>query len=188
MELTPHSDSPELVARFRAGDEDAFDAVVTAHRRTVYAMARRLLGNHEDADEAAQQTFVRAWSARARFRGDAKLGTWLVRIVLNVAKTMKARGNRHEPLDAAFGLESGGEGGDSRLARRQLRLRVRAAVESLPPRQRQVVLLKVFADLTHREVAEVMELSEGAVKAHLHQAVANLRRRMAATRSEEVAG
>lgn len=178
LERTRDIDDPALLARFRAGDEAAFDAVMTAHRRAVYLMARRLLDSHEDADEASQQAFVRAWRAREGFRGEAGLRTWLIRIVLNVAKSMKGRVRVHEPLAEAPPVVDGGEPGDERLARSQLRGRVRRAVGQLPPRQREVVLLKVFSGLTHREVAGVMGLSEGAVKAHLHQAVSNLRRRM----------
>ncbi len=81
-------DETGLAARFRAGDRSAFDEIVTLHRRTIYTVARRLLRKHEDADEAAQVAFVKAWSARARFRGDAQLKTWLTRIVLNVSKSM----------------------------------------------------------------------------------------------------
>ena len=76
------------------------------------------------------------------------------------------------------------QGSEERLRRDELRRRVRRSVSELPPRQRQAVLLKVFSELTYREVAQAMQLSEGAVKAHLHQAVSNMRRWFAA-RAEE---
>ena len=80
----------DLVERFRSGDAAAFDEIVTLHRVVVYGVARRLLRSHEDADEAAQTAFVKAWTARRSFRGDAGLRTWLVRIALNTAKSMLA--------------------------------------------------------------------------------------------------
>jgi RNA polymerase sigma-70 factor (ECF subfamily) len=176
-------DDRALAERFRIGDETAFAEIVQRHRKLVYSMARRLLGSHEDADEAAQVAFVRAWRARERFRGEASLATWLVRIVLNVAKSMgvrRAESARYRQPEAADPAENA----EQRIHRRELRGRVRRAVDALPPRQREVVRLKAFSELTYREVADVMELSEGAVKAHFHQAVSNLRRRMAAESEE----
>ena len=168
-----------LVARFRRGDAAAFDEIVRDHRREVYGVARRVLGSHEDADEVAQEAFLRAWRGLGRFRGEAALRTWLIRITLNVARTLRARSREFWTLDHAESLLAEGPGADERLDRAESGKRVRDAVARLPPRQREVVMLKVFSGLTYRDVAQVMDLSEGAVKAHLHQAVANLRRRMA---------
>ena len=175
-------DETRLAERFRDGDQAAFEEIVTRHRRTVYSVARRMLRSHEDADEAAQQAFVRAWRSRESFRGDAALRTWLTRIVLNVARTMRgSRWSRQVDADEEGRLEALpdlAEGAEATVRRGQLRRRVRRAVSTLPPRQREVLLLKVFSEMTYREVAEVLGLSEGAVKAHLHQAVGNLRRHL----------
>jgi RNA polymerase sigma-70 factor (ECF subfamily) len=182
---SPVPEDEALRDRFRSGDRAAFDEVVTRHRRMVYLMALRVLGRHEDADEAAQQTFVRAWKACRRFRGDASIRTWLVRIVLNVSRTMRARRPDHREFEPETASDPAC-GAEERIRREQLRRRVRTAVDRLPPRQREVVLLKVFGEMTYREVARTMELSEGAVKAHLHQAVSNLRRLMGELDAEEV--
>ena len=175
----------ELVERHRAGDTAAFDEIVARHKRVVYLTARRILASHEDADEAAQLAFVRAWRSLGGFRGDSALRTWLVRIVLNVAKTMIAGKKPVEELPDHERWADPSEGSESRLAREESRRDVRDAVDRLPPRQREAVVLKVFSDMTYREAADVMELSEGAVKAHLHQAVSNLRRLMAASGKTE---
>lgn len=180
----PSIDDASLTERFRAGDEAAFEEIVTRHRRAVYLMALRLLGRHEDADEAAQLTFVRAWNSRSQFRGDSSVRTWLIRIGLNVAKTMRSGIRPTEPPEVLERMPDGAVGSEERLRRDELRQRVRNSVSDLPPRQREAVLLKVFSELTYREVAQVMQLSEGAVKAHLHQAVSNLRRWFA-DRAEE---
>jgi len=171
----PSIEDASLTERFRAGDEAAFEVIVTRHRRAVYLMALRLLGRHEDADEAAQVAFMRAWKSRAGFREDASLQTWLIRIVLNVAKTMRTGKRPTEAPEVLERLADRSEGSEERLRR---------SVSELPPRQREAVLLKVFSELTYREVAQAMQLSEGAVKAHLHQAVSNLRRWFA-ERAEE---
>lgn len=181
-------DETGLATRFRAGDRAAFDEIVTLHRRTVYRVARRLLRKHEDADEAAQVAFVKAWNARTRFRGDAQLRTWLTRIVLNVSTAMlSARGAEHVVPDESDRAVSACTDPGVRIDRVRLRHELRRAVGGLPPRQQQVVMLKVYEDLTYREVAEILELSAGAVKAHLHQAVSNLKRDLAAGRQREKA-
>lgn len=169
-----------LVRRFVGGDETAFDDIVRLHRREVYRVARGILGSHEDADEAAQETFVRAWRSLAGFRGQSRLATWLVRIVVNVARTMLRRRAREAVLREPARLHDPRVTPDERIDRARLRDRLRWAVAGLPGRQREVVVLKVFSAMTHREVADVMGITEGAVKAHLHQAVGSLRRRLAA--------
>ena len=172
----PSIDDANLTERFRAGDEAAFEEIVTRHRRAVYLMALRLLARHEDADEATQVAFVRAWSGRGQFRGDSSIRTWLIRIGLNVAKNMRSGRRPTEAPEVLERMADRSEGSEERLRRHELKRRVRRSVSELPPRQREAVLLKVFSELTYREVAQVMDLSEGAVKAHLHQAVSNLRR------------
>lgn len=178
QKVVPGPDDRHLVARHRAGDPDAFEEIVSRHKRVVYLTARRLLPSHADADEAAQVAFVRAWRALDGFRGESALSTWLVRIVLNVAKTMRAAHRPTEELAAAERVADTADGTEERLRRADSRRRVREAVSRLPPRQREAVTLKVFSEMTCREVAWVMGLSEGAVKAHLHQAASNLRRLM----------
>jgi len=187
-ERTQAPDESGLAARFRAGDRIAFDEIVTLHRRSVYTVARRLLRKHEDADEAAQVTFVKAWAARSRFRGDAQMKTWLTRIVLNVSKSMLSSRRVETTLpDESGWADSACTDPGVRIDRVRLRHELRRAVGGLPTRQQEVVMLKVYEDLTYREVAEILELSPGAVKAHLHQAISNLKRGLAAGRQMEKA-
>ncbi len=185
--LTTVAEKPRMVAddpallleRFRTGDEEAFAEIVGRHRQAVYLVARRLLGTHEDADEAAQVAFVKAWRSRKSFRGDAAIRTWLTRIVMNVAKSMRTTRNPMDELDERTEqLHDPDEGAENRLRRERAGRNVRRAVEALPDRQREVVMLKVFSEMTYREVAQVLGLSEGSINAHLHQAVSNLRRLM----------
>lgn len=181
-------DETGLATRFRAGDRAAFDEIVTLHRRTVYSVARRLLREHEDADEAAQVAFVKAWNARARFRGDAQLRTWLTRIVLNVSRSMlSARRAEHALPDESDRADPARTDPGVRIDRVRLRHELRRAIGGLPTRQQEVVMLKVYQDLTYLEVAEILELSAGAVKAHLHQAVSNLKRDLTEGRRMEKA-
>ena len=171
-------DEKRLLERFRGGDRSAFDEIVARHRLAVYRVARRILGSHHDADDATQETFVRAWRALDGFRGEARLSTWLIRIALNVSRTAGAGREAVSPLEHAAHLAGEGEPADDAAERHDAGRRVRRAVAQLPPRQREVVALKAFSDLTYEEVAAAMGLTVGAVKAHFHQAVSNLKRRM----------
>jgi len=173
-----------LAARFRTGDRAAFDEIVRLHRQMIYRVVYRLLGNHHDADEAAQQAFIRAWKSRHGFRGDSALRTWLTRIALNAAKSLHSGRRPMEELMENH-RESPAEPVDETIRRQQLRARVQRLVGELPPRQREVVALKVLSEMTYKEVADVMGLSEGTIKAHLHQAVANLRRAMVPARESQ---
>jgi RNA polymerase sigma-70 factor (ECF subfamily) len=171
--------SERLVDRCLSGDRTAFDALVREHRGAVMAVARRLLRSPEDAEDAAQETFVRVWRSLETWRRDAPLRAWILRIAVNVCRT---HGSARRPAPA---LEDVPEPVDPRpradgtLAADETGRAVREAVATLPPRQREVVLLKVFSEMTHEDVAGALGLTAGAVKAHLHQAVANLRRRLA---------
>ena len=149
------------------------------HREAVYRVARRIVGQHEQADEVAQETFVRAWRALPSFRGEARLATWLVRIAINVSRSAAFDRGRSVALGDVDGVADPAERADEGLLRRATRTRIRRAVRDLPPRQREVVALKVFSEMTYEDVAAAMGLTVGAVKAHLHQAVAGLRRRLA---------
>ena len=160
-------------------DVPDFDAIVRAHRLMVYRVALRIVRTHEEADEVTQETFVRAWRAFPGFRGEAKVSTWLVRIAIHAARERRRTPLAVVPLDDAGRVPDRAAGPDAISEGRQDRARLRAAVRSLPPRQREVVALKVFSDMTHEEVAKTLDLTVGAVKAHLHQAVANLRKRLA---------
>jgi len=167
-----------LLVRVRGGNPGAFDEIVVRHRLTVYRVARRVLGSHEAADEAAQETFVRAWRAIGGFRGDSSVATWLIRIALNVSRTMAVSRPRLEPFPESAEPFDPRPGAEAQVEREEAGTRLKQAVALLSPRQREVVTLKVFSDMTYDDVASVMGLSVGAVKAHFHQAVSNLRRRM----------
>lgn len=167
-----------LLARWREGDAGAFEELLRIHRNGVHALARRMLGRNDRAEDATQETLLRAWKAAPRFRGDASFHTWILRIALNVARTTASRSPREIEWDAIPEPRSGGEGAEADVALNEARQRVRAAVRGLPPRQREAIVLKVYSDLTYEEVAAILGLTVGAVKAHVHHATANLRRRL----------
>jgi RNA polymerase sigma-70 factor (ECF subfamily) len=164
----------ELVIRFQQGDEVAFDDLVRRHRSLVYRAAWRLTGSHAEADDLAQEAFLRAYRALGGFRRESLFTTWMVRIVMNLALTWRQSRRPSVQLETVRGLEAGATPAD----RVVLRSQVRKAVERLPRRQRQVLLLKVYAGLKFVEIAEVAGMSVGTAKATFFQAVRGMRGRL----------
>ena len=162
-----------LVRRFQAGDAEAFDELVLRHRRGVYQIAYRLCGNHADADDLSQEAFLRAYRGLRRFRGEAMFRTWLTRIVLNLAVNFRTARRATLSLEEAAGAE-GGRG----ALEAALRGQVRRAIGALAPRQRQVLMLKVYGGLKFVEIARAAGMSVGTAKATFFQAVQRLRHRL----------
>lgn len=141
----------------------AFERLVDQHAARVHALARRL-GPAGEADDLVQETFIRAWRGLARFRRDAEVSTWLYRILLNACRDRFRRRalklpetpERSTPQDPARAV-----------AQRELVDRVFLAVEELPPRQREAILLRTRAALSYAEIATVMGVRVGSVKSHL---------------------
>jgi RNA polymerase sigma-70 factor (ECF subfamily) len=176
MQADPDTrDSDEvLVARFLRGDEAAFDLLVARHRVAIYRLGFRFLGCHEEADDLAQEAFMRAYRSLRGFRGEASFRTWLTRIAINLA--LKARRSRRATvaLEDAPEMQSAAAGPDAALKRQ-----VRQAVGGLPPRQRQILLLKVYEGMKFTEIAQIAGISIGTAKATFFQAVRSLRGRLA---------
>jgi RNA polymerase sigma-70 factor, ECF subfamily len=173
-----------LVEQFREGDREAFDRIVARHRREVYHIARRMTGSHEDADDVTQDTFLRAYRALGSFRGESALRTWLIRIALNLSMNLgRTRSARTvDGIDlATLPLVASGPSQDSEkhLLGAERDHRVRVAVDGLPPRQRQVVVLRVYEEMKFHEIAELLECPVGTAKANFFHAVNNLRKALA---------
>lgn len=179
----PQDGDGAFVARFLGGDESAFDELVRRHRRAVYRLAYRLLGNHEEADDVSQEAFLRAYRALRGFRGDSSFRTWISRIAINLS--LSARQVRAPVVPIQEMPAPGSEAAGPEAA---LRKEVRRAVDGLPPRQRQVLVLKVYEGMKFSEIALAAGMSIGTAKATFFQAVRGLRARLApeaARRGEE---
>ena len=169
-------DEPDLVAACLAGRRDAFDLIVERHRRNVYQLCYRFVGNHEDASDLAQDVFLRAYRGLNRFRGQSSLGTWLYRIGVNVClNRVSVKQPLTEPIDARPHLDERAESPASALLRGERAAQVRAAIARLPRKQRATVILRVYHELSHEEIAGVLGSSVGAVKANFFHALGNLR-------------
>jgi RNA polymerase sigma-70 factor (ECF subfamily) len=165
-----------LVERARSGDERARDALVSRHHGSVYAVALRVLGDPDEAADAAQEAFIKALGALDGFRGDASFRTWLLRIAANTATSVGRKRTRRREVALAPAERLAGPGSPERDAvLRTEAERVEAALARLPEKQRLAVTLRLHEELTHREIAEVLDSTEGAVRVNYHLGIKRLR-------------
>ncbi len=170
-------DDAALVAASIEGRREAFDAIVERHRRTVYQVCYRFVGNHEDASDLSQESFVRAWRGLKTFKGQSALPTWLYRIAVNVclnrvsAKTLPT--DSIESIDRFEDTRI--EGAQAALLREERAAAVRKAIASLPKKQRATLILRTYHDMPHQQIADILGSSVGATKANFFHALANLK-------------
>jgi RNA polymerase sigma-70 factor (ECF subfamily) len=135
------------------------------------------MGNHEDASDLAQDVFIRAFRGLHRFRGQSTLSTWLYRIAVNVClNRVSTKKPQTEPIDARPHLDHRAIDPASELMRGERAAEVREAISRLPKKQRATVILRVYHELSHEEIAKVLGSSVGAVKANFFHALANLKK------------
>jgi RNA polymerase sigma-70 factor (ECF subfamily) len=178
----------ELVRRAQADNEEAFEELVRRYERKVYNITYRMLGNPQDASEALQDTFLRAYRFIKRFQFKSKFYTWLYRIATNVSLT-KLRKRKSpvvmsidEPVgpsgDIAFEVPDEQLSPEKLYRQRETRRLLRKAVDELPEDYRTVVVLRDLEGLTNDEVSKVLNLSIPAVKSRLHRGRLALRSKL----------
>jgi RNA polymerase sigma-70 factor (ECF subfamily) len=161
----------ELLAACRRGDPEAYEEVVRRTYRHVYTQALRLVGDRQDAEDVAQDAYLRVYRGLAGFRGDAQFETWLYRIVSNAAMSHLRKRRRFGEL-AKDSPEEPRELPSATLVAEEAvdRDSLTKALDSLPPSLRVVVILKDVYGLSCREIGDQIGASEGAVKVRLHRA------------------
>lgn len=161
----------ELLAACRRGDREAFEEVVRRTYRHVYTQAFRLVGDRQEAEDVAQEAYLRVHRGLAGFRGDAQFETWLYRIVSNAAMSHLRKRRRFGDLVMDSSEESREPPSPIRVAEEAVdRDFFAKALEALPPSLRVVVILKDVYGLSCREIGDQIGVSEGAVKVRLHRA------------------
>jgi RNA polymerase sigma-70 factor (ECF subfamily) len=168
----------ELIEACQRGDREAFDRLVERYQRDVYRLCYRFVNQHEDASDLAQEAFLKAWKAIGRFRGESSFSTWLYRITVNAC--LNHRASRRPPAqELPESLPDPGRGAEAGVLREDEARRVREAVGRLPQKQRATLILKIYHELTHEDVARILGSSVGTVKSNLFHALGNLRRQLA---------
>jgi RNA polymerase sigma-70 factor (ECF subfamily) len=162
--LTLTGEPSELVRRARRGDIDAFEQLMRAHDRQVYRLAARLLGNDADAQDAAQEVFLRLHRSLSRIDEDRAIGPWLYRVTVNVCNDVLRCRRTAAPLEE---IPSGGD--------TQTVLEVQAALNRLPEKQRAAIVLREVEGLSTAEVAEILGSTETTVRSAIAIARSKLR-------------
>ncbi|RME21224.1 MAG: RNA polymerase sigma factor [Deltaproteobacteria bacterium] len=167
-------DEKALVKRAAAGDRQALRALYDAHSRRAYALALRLTGSAEDAEEIVQEAFMRAFRALGGFRAESRFSTWLYRIVVNRSNDLMARRARQRKKEISLDVHepAGPDTGSDPMQRR----RIEKALEGLPEGYRNVLLLHDMLGLDHGEIAKILGIRRGTSKSQLHKARAWMRR------------
>jgi RNA polymerase sigma-70 factor (ECF subfamily) len=175
------ADERALVLAAQRGEREAFSALVRTHERRAYAVARAIVVNHEDAEDAVQEAFLHAYRALHRFLPDQAFGAWLHRIVANAAlditRRRKVRDADELPETVASPFRDPAESSE-------LRQRLKDALDSLPPRQRAVIVLHDVEGFKHAEIGVTLGIPEGTARSDLHYARSHLREVLGSVRSE----
>lgn len=169
----------ELVERSRRDEATAFRELVNKYERRLYAVAYGLLGNREDALDAVQEAFVKAYRSLKRFKGESSFYTWLYRITVNAAIDLGRKESRREEVEFREEVDPDEKKGDypvapashdpaEQLMRKELGSLIEGAIQSLPIEQRTAVILREIEGLSYKEIAQVMDCSEGTVMSRLH--------------------
>jgi RNA polymerase sigma-70 factor (ECF subfamily) len=171
----------ELIAQVRAGNQQAFAELIDRYKARVFHTTLRILSNHEDAEEAAQDTFLRAYRGLENFREESTFSTWIYRICVNTClnflesrKRFKAQKIEITPDRELPYIESP----EFDFAEDDLRKRILAVIETLPAKYRTVLVLFHIQHLAYQEIVEIMQIPMSSVKTHLFRARAMLRERL----------
>src|SRR6185436_12228629 len=165
----------ELAERFQSGDRAAFEQIVRRHQRGVWHLVRRYVKRDADASDVTQLVFVRAFRGLASFRGAASVRSWLYRIGINCALSWLRDHRREEPTEIAEDALVVTNPAQAQLIGGEQGAKLREAITQLPPKQKLVLELRVFDDLSFKEVAELAECTENTAKVNFHYAVKRLR-------------
>lgn len=181
MEVASGTSEAELVRRARAGEAQAFETLIGMHAARVHRMLVRVLGNPIDAEDVLQETFIKAWRALPRFRGEAQLSTWLYRIAMNEASRHRSARARHQALpldDTVVEVADIGPGPPALAESAELRALLELFIRELPQPYREAVVLRDVEGLTNEEAADVLGLDIRNFKSRLHRGRMALRQRL----------
>ncbi|MEM7480851.1 MAG: sigma-70 family RNA polymerase sigma factor [Acidobacteriota bacterium] len=188
----------ELLARVAAGDEAAFEELISRHQKRLLHLCERLLGDADAARDAVQEVFLRVWTRAGRYRPRGQVYTWLYRIAVNYCLNRLRRrkvvrflrlaapgGDDSAPGESSVEPVDGGADPVSALESRERWAQTRRAIDALPAGQRAVLVLARVEGLSYRQVADVLEITVGAVESRLFRAMRTLENDLGASRTRE---
>mgnify|MGYP003603508622 CR=1 FL=1 len=180
-------DDVDLMLRVKAGDAEAFNQLMDKYQRTVVNLVFRFTGDAENAEDLAQEVFLRIYRAAPRYEPKAKFFTYLYQVTLNLCRNERERNTRRKASsldsrgaqdDKAWEIADPEVGAETLVQRQEMAAQVQAAIQDLPQEQRQLLILQRFQDLGYEELAEVTAQTVSAVKAKLHRARLALKKKL----------
>lgn len=163
-----------LIARTQQGDPESFRLLIVRYQRPVFALLRRMGFDGDTADDLAQESFISAWRALARFRGDSRFSTWLYRIVYRQGLQYLRHRTRQRRLTDTAAAQPTPAAPDT-ASQAELRVVLDVALAQLPPPQRMALALYYFQEQSYEEVAAIMECPLNTVRTHIHRGKQRLR-------------
>jgi RNA polymerase sigma factor (sigma-70 family) len=167
-------DDPEIVTRFKqdATKHSAYTVLVKKYQEKLYWHIRRILPDHEDANDVLQNTFIKVWNALATFREDSQLYTWLYRIATNESLSFVEQQKRKSaiPFTEVAEAYTNKIAADTNFNANRLEWKLLLAIQQLPEKQRLVFSLRYYDEMTYDEMSRVLDTSAGALKASYHHA------------------
>jgi len=171
----------KLIVKLKEGDSSAFDEVVTTYQSMVINVCYGFTGNREDAEDIAQDVFIKVWEKIQSFKSESSLKTWIYRIAVNTSLNFIRKQKFHallENLDNAFSFATKGPDPEEADREKEQKNRVREAIRLLPKNQRIAITLKNMRDLSYHEIAEIMEATVSSVESLIFRAKKNLRKKL----------
>ena len=172
------SDEQELIREFKRGNEQAFNQLVLRYQEKVYWIVRRMISDHDEANDLAQNIFIKAYHSLHSFKGNSTFYTWLYRIAVNLTlneiRRKKIRHifslEREEPLQIASNDDQPLE----LLEKTEQQMIIRQAIDRLPEKQKKVFVLRYYEELPYEEISKILNTSVGGLKANYFHAVRNI--------------
>jgi RNA polymerase sigma factor (sigma-70 family) len=175
LTMTEHLDDKELLGQFNdpATKEQGYTCIIRKYQEKLYWHIRRLVVEHEDANDVLQNMFIKVWNGLANFREDSQLYTWLYRIATNESLTFLEQKKKKASVslsDVESGLSNRLQA-DQHFDANKLEWKLQVAIQQLPEKQRVVFNLRYYDEMPYEKMSQVLETSEGALKASYHHAV-----------------
>jgi RNA polymerase sigma-70 factor, ECF subfamily len=179
--MAAEHDETEWIRQSREGQAEAFAMLVRQHQRMVHSLTYRMTGSLSDAEDLAQEAFVRAWQHLDAFQGDSKFSTWLCRIAMNACLNWRQREGRRSAIHQTWADDTLNEpaADTSGAASTEQNHRVQAALDRLPAKQRAAIVLTVYQELSHAEAARALGCTEATVSWRVFAARNKLKRWLA---------
>jgi RNA polymerase sigma-70 factor (ECF subfamily) len=198
LDPSPQADSDDganardiaLMALMKEGDTGALEELIEIHQQRIIGTVAKMLGDESDAEDVAQQVFIRVWKSAARYEPTAKFTTWLYKITRNLVFNELRRRKRHttQSLDRPLGPDDDDrtlqtadttvKAPDTALLDGEMQAAIQSAIDSLPETQRMAIILRRYDDVSYEEIGEILELSVPAVKSVIFRARTELREKL----------